>query len=80
MIGSVHDYEEDKYFAENSDNDLLDFLHKDPELIIEPFLQGKHMWSSFEDKNEVLDILPPLHILFESGFKWFWKSIQTLSK
>ena len=31
-----------QYFEPESETNLLDFLNNDPDLIVEPFLQGKH--------------------------------------
>ena len=43
MFTNAIRYDSDKNFVENSDSDLLDFLHNDPGLIVEPFLQGKYL-------------------------------------
>ena len=34
------------YFSPETNVDLLDFINKDPEFIVEPFLQGKTQKSS----------------------------------
>ena len=35
-------YDSNQYFEPESETNLLDFLNNDPDLIVEPFLQGKH--------------------------------------
>ena len=42
MNSKAISFDSNQYFEENEEMNLLDFLHDDPDFIVEPFLQGKH--------------------------------------
>ena len=53
MFTDTMRYETNQFLVENPDSDLLDFLHDDPDLIVEPFLQGKHFkFITSDNSNE----------------------------